>query len=384
MTEYILYYATNREHIGNDRWHPEAYGTKFSDDGIENLRFGKLALEADDKEVAKHLNKKLKHLGRGDGEKLAGYLAKCAKSARIEAYQETLRADISDKAQPDAKLGSKAMFADLKVEMEQCSDVLVYIHGFNVSWHDAVGSALALQLTLNATEQADPKRKVLVVLFTWPSDGLALPFVSYKSDRSEAAGSGYAVGRALLKVRDFLANLHDRVKSGEKLCGQDIHLLCHSMGSFLLQHALRRLDAFTPGKALPRLFEHIFLCAADVDDNALEPGQPLARVHEIASTVSVYHNRGDMAMVVSDYTKGNPERLGRAGTAHPFLLHNKVHQIDCSPIVTGIAEHSYYLCGQVKADIRQSIDGMAQNDRARKRTPTNNLPNVWRMVEEKT
>ncbi|MCK7582466.1 MAG: alpha/beta hydrolase [Chromatiales bacterium] len=117
---------------------------------------------------------------------------------------------------------------------------------------------MALQLTLNATEQADPKRKVLVVLFTWPSDGLALPFVSYKSDRSEAAGSGYAVGRAFLKVRDFLANLHDRVKSGEKLCGQDIHLLCHSMGSFLLQHALRRLDAFTPGKALPRLFRAHF------------------------------------------------------------------------------------------------------------------------------
>lgn len=381
MTEYTLYYATNRKHIGINRWRPEGYGNKFSDDGMENLRFGQLTLEADEKKIAKLLAKKLRGNGCGDGEKLAEYLTGCAKTARIDAYEEVLRADISDKAQPDAKLGSQAMFADLKACMEQRGDVLVFIHGFNTSWPDAVGSALALQLALNAAEQADPNRHVRVVLFTWPSDGLALPFVSYKSDRSEAAGSGYAVGRGFLKVRDFLADLHDRA-GGAKPCGQNIHLLCHSMGSYLLQFALRRLDAFTPGSALPRLFGHVFLCAADVNDNALEPGQPLARVHEIADNVSIYHNRSDMAMVVSDYTKGNPERLGRAGAARPLLLHHKVHQIDCTPIVKGIVEHSYYLGGRVNADMRQSIDGLAQDDSLRKRVAVNNLTNVWRMVKE--
>lgn len=381
MTEYTLYYATNRKHIGNDRWHPEGYGNKFSDDGMENLRFGRVALQADEKKVAKLLAKKMRGNGRGDGEKLAEYLAVRSKTARIEAYEEQLRADISDKAQPDAKLGSKAMFADLKAAMEQNSDTLVFIHGFNSSWHDAVGSALALQLALNAAERADPAQRVQVVLFTWPSDGLALPFVSYKSDRTEAAGSGYAMGRGFLKLRDFLADLRDRA-DGANACDQDIHLLCHSMGNYLLQFALRRLDDFTPRNALPRLFGQVFLCAADVNDNALEPGQPLARVHEIADSVSIYHNRGDMAMVVSDYTKGNPERLGRGGAARPLLLHNKVHQIDCTPIVKGIAEHSYYLGGRVNADIRQSIDGLAQNDSTRNRAATNNLANVWRMVED--
>ena len=87
---------------------------------------------------------------------------------------------------------------------------------------------------------------------------------------------------------------------------------------------------------LPRLFEHIFLCAPDVDDTALEEGQPLWRAHELARSVSVYHNRGDAALVISDFTKGNPDRLGSNGPARPAHVHNKVHQVDCTPIVKGL------------------------------------------------
>jgi len=222
---------------------------------------------------------------------------------------------------------------------------------------------------------------LLVVLFSWPSDGLALPYVSYKSDRSEATGSGAAVGRAFLKTRDYLASLRVQAKaSGQELCAQDIHLLCHSMGNFLLQSALARMAEHTPGSALPRIFEHVFLCAPDVDDTALEPEHPLNQVHEIARSVTVYHNTGDTAMVISDVTKGNPDRLGWHGAARPALLHSKIHQVDCTPIVHGIAEHSYYLTGHVNADIRASIDGWIQEDIRRRRAKKSNLPNVWEML----
>ena len=82
-------------------------------------------------------------------------------------------------------------------------------------------------------------------------------------------------------------------------------------------------------------------------------------------------------MVISDYSKGNPERLGGAGAAHPALLHNKVHQIDCTPVVHGIVEHSYYLAGKVAADIRASIDGRDQSDGRRERQRSATLENVW-------
>lgn len=160
---------------------------------------------------------------------------------------------------------------------------------------------------LNACRLKDSTQNVLVFLFTWPSDGQALPFVSYKSDRSKAKGASGAFGRGLLKLRDFLFEI---CKVTCNPCGQNIHLLCHSMGNYLLQEALQRIDDFTPGSALPRIFEQIFMCAPDVDDNVFEADKPLARLPELARCVTVYHNRQDKAMYISDYTKGNPERLG--------------------------------------------------------------------------
>jgi esterase/lipase superfamily enzyme len=230
---------------------------------------------------------------------------------------------------------------------------------------------------LNATPGRDLTQQATVVLFTWPSDGMALPFVSYKSDRTEAKGSGYAFGRGMLKLRDFLMKL----KKDGPLCGQDIHLLCHSMGNYLLQSALQRLADFSPGTVMPRIFEQIFLCAPDVDDDILESGKPMARLPEIARGITIYHNRRDKAMYVSDYTKGNPERLGTNGAAHPTLLHNKVHQVDCTPVVTaGFIEHSYYLDGAINGDIRLGIDGAAPDDPRRRRKLVTNLANVWQMT----
>jgi esterase/lipase superfamily enzyme len=255
------------------------------------------------------------------------------------------------------------MFSDVQKDMLRRNDVLVFVHGFNVSWEQAVGSAMALHVMQNREGIGDDAQKTAVVLFSWPSDGSAMPFVAYRSDRSEAAGSGYAFARGLLKLRDHLAEL------GGAKCRQDLHLMCHSMGNYVLQHALVRMRQFTPGPALPRLFEYVFLCAPDVDGSVLEPGQPMGDLHQLARTVSIYHNTGDVALRVSDYTKGNPERLGSYGAARSAVLPDKIEQVDCSRIVGGIVEHSYYLDGRVADDILFSIDGIGFDDERRSRVP---------------
>ena len=379
MKNISLYYATNRKHEGKNRFRPDGYGSKFSDDGSENLRFGKLTVQTDEREMNKYLTAPVGD-GIGNGSKLADYLASRASSAKIQAYREKISPAFADIHQPEKQLGSTAMFKDLMTVMRKSTDVLVYIHGYNVSWTDAVGAGLSLQEMLNNSRDRDPNQRVLVVLFTWPSDGMALPFVSYKSDRTDAKGSGYSIGRGFLKFRDYLAMLRDRSRGGERLCGQDIHLLCHSMGNYVLQNALERMEEFTPGRVLPRIFEHIFLCAADVDDIVLEPGQSMDSLHELARSISVYSNRGDTALHVSDYTKGNPDRLGTSGAARPTLLHNKIHQIDCSPIVHGLIEHNYYLSGNINADIRFSIDGVSQEDSKRRRKKSGTQDRVWVMT----
>jgi esterase/lipase superfamily enzyme len=376
---YTLYYATNRAHTGRDRWRPSGYGPDFSQDGAENLRFGKITLDANPDQVSRHRRRAV-GFGVGDGNGLAEYFSRQARRMRIEAFEESLDPAVLD-TQQQPKLGSARTFSELQQCMLESRDVLIFIHGFNVSWRDAVTSALSLQEMLNPADGGTGGKDVLVFLFTWPSDGLALPYVSYKSDRTDAEATGYAFGRGLLKLRDFIAALRSRDASGEILCGQELHLLCHSMGNFVLQNTLDRMSKYNEGSMLPRMFEHIFMCAPDVDDDVFEPGKALVRLPELARSISVYHNKGDTAMYVSDYTKGNPERLGLAGAAKPALLHNKIHQIDCSPIVRGLIEHSYFIAGRVNQDIRLSLQGLTHDDPTRHRDLAGgSWPNVWRMT----
>ena len=130
MTKLQLFYATNRNHLGNDRWRPDGYGKKFSDDGVENLRFGKVTVEADEAKMAKYFEADRGTMGQGDGEGLIKYLAKCAESADIVAYRESIKRSVAEDQQENVKLGSQAAFSDLQAIMRKNSDVLLFIHGY--------------------------------------------------------------------------------------------------------------------------------------------------------------------------------------------------------------------------------------------------------------
>lgn len=361
-----LFYATNRKHLGENRWKPDGYGIDPSSDGHENLRFGQVEVKADESEIKSHLNR-VKHRQKGDGVELSKYLtSRSAKSSSIKAYEDFSFTNEDGLAFEEN--ASFSFFSDLKQDMLKGKDVLVYIHGFNVSWDEAVGGALALELALNENLKSSTK-EIVVVLFSWPSNGRLVKNAAYKSDRSDARYSGRAVGRALLKLGDFLEYLTDKAKHREEeLCNMKMHLLCHSMGNYVLENAVKsKLIGYSNGNRLPRIFDQILLCAADVEDTVLEKGKGLARLHEMARQLSVYFNDGDLAMHIGKYTKTMKERLGHTGMARPSLVHNKIHQIDCTPIVRGLVEHSYYLWGHVNLDIAQNIEGLSLDHESRKR-----------------
>jgi esterase/lipase superfamily enzyme len=377
--EQTLYFATNRRHRGRDQWHPTSYGPELSEAGSQNLRFGKVALTLDDGTVQRHLSRE-SGWGPGDGAALAKYVATQKRKARIEAFEEVLDRAAPESKQPDAVYGSRRTYEELRRAMRRGCNVLVFIHGFNVSWWEAVAAAAALQLMLNRNRAPD-QAEVCVFLFTWPSDGIAAPWFSYYSDRDDAELSGAAIGRGFLRLRDYLLEAwrEDR-KADRDPCLRSFHLLCHSMGNFVLQKALERTREFSRGGKPPRVFDQIFLCAPDVDDDVFEPGQGLRRLPEMGERVTVYFNSGDVAMHVSDYTKGNRDRLGWRGANRPAELDGRVHQVDCSDIVTGAVEHGYHDSGVVNDDIRASIDGIAPDDPARNREAVQHgWPNVWRL-----
>ncbi len=407
-----IYFATNRAHEGAERFRPKRYGKRFSSDGMENLRFGRVDFDADEREVGKLLNQTRPHTGAGDGEALQDYFAKRVKaSQRIACYEESIpNTAVNERAQVKAKLGSAALFADLQADMQQGRDLLILVHGFNVSWEEAVATAAAFEAVVNrADAQLDagqPFQPLRVLLFTWPSDGAALPWASYKSDRSDARGTAGALGRALLKLRDQLHALGREVRQSSvavrhlrerlagrpaaeieravaqleatQLCGQKLHLLAHSMGNYVLQNALERVYDFSPGNQLPRLFDSVFLCAPDVDDDVFERPEGLGRVHQVAQAVAIYHNANDTALKISDYTKGNPDRLGQRGAARPQALHQKIYQVDCAPLVSGLTQHSYYTNGRVARDIRLALQGIHPAERGLQRSGL--AANTWTFV----
>ena len=86
-----VFYATNRAHEGDDRFQPARYGSRFSSDGMENLRFGRVSFSADAARVQALLDQVRPNTGPGDGEALQDYLAGCVgKTQRIEAYAESI------------------------------------------------------------------------------------------------------------------------------------------------------------------------------------------------------------------------------------------------------------------------------------------------------
>ena len=317
-----IYFGTNRR--PNRKKAPDDFGSGFSDDGLANLRFGKATVI---------------------GDQLDNY--------DLDVAPERLRIDRERKIKggPGSVLGSENIFRRVRQKMvDKTSDTVVFIHGYNVSFREALTSAARLKRNISEGENT---LSVNVVLFSWPSDGSMMPYIAYANDRQDAAASGPAFARGLLKLADFL-----RGATPEESCNQRIHLVAHSMGNYVLRHTVQHYVARSPGRPV-RIFDQVLLMAADEDDDAFEHDYKLKFLPRLAKRVNVYFNNGDLAMAVSDKTKGNPDRLGDDGPRLPRSVPGKVSLIDCTPVVEGFAEHSYFLDNpMVVADMRTVLAGV--------------------------
>jgi len=176
--------------------------------------------------------------------------------------------------------------------------------------------------------------------------------MAYKSDRSDARASASGFARGLQKLVGLLTEI--KRDSGE-VCGSSIHLMCHSMGNYVLRNGLQEVRS---RGGLPRIFDQMFLFAADEDYDAFEHEHKLALLPELGQAVNVYFNSGDAALFTSDHTKGNPARLGSRGPRKPLDVPGTVNLIDASRVVGGLTEHSYYLNDKrVIADVNLVLKG---------------------------
>lgn len=299
-----IFFVTNRK--PNRKKAPTSFGEDFSSDGTASLRYGYADVS---------------------GTKLSKY--------KLVVADESLVYD-DDRVELDASsvFGSVEVMNRVRQEMtDKSNDTVVFVHGYNVKFKEALTAAAELSVQLRSHASG---KGVNVVLFSWPSDGSSMPYLAYASDRQDARPSGPALARAFLKLAKFL-----RGATAEEECGQRVHLLAHSMGNYVLRHAVQEIRANHSGR-LPRVFDEIFMMAADEDDDTFEYLYKLQSLPRLAKRVNVYFNQGDVALQISDKTKGNPDRLGTDGPRLPQQVPAKVCQVDCTPVVKGLVEHSYY------------------------------------------
>ncbi|MEK6257129.1 MAG: alpha/beta hydrolase [Planctomycetota bacterium] len=196
-----------------------------------------------------------------------------------------------------------------QVRRSRQKDLLLFVHGFNVSFEAAVArtAQVALKIPFNGA----------VVSYCWPTQcGV------FKYDKDEPINKA-----SVAPFAQFLTTLREGIPPETR-----IHIMVHSMGNRIVMECLDNLP--TPQGRKP--FGHVVLCAPDVghaDFRAWAPG-----VVEQAERVTLYANSGDSALIVS---KGLHNEM-RAGDAEVPLVVPGVETIDCSRIEDSLMGHSYY------------------------------------------
>ena len=167
-------------------------------------------------------------------------------------------------------------------------DVLVYVHGFNTSYDEA-----RFRLAQIVT---DGRFGGVPLLFTWPASG---SLFDYEAAKESASASRDALAQTLLE----LGALPDVGR---------IHILAHSMGSWLTMEALRQ-DAIAGKPNLDGKLGDVMLAAPDIDVNVFR-----AQIAKLdPSHISVLVSANDRALSLSRRLAGDRPRVGALNPRSP-------------------------------------------------------------------
>ena len=239
-------------------------------------------------------------------------------------------------------------------------NLLIFIHGFDNTFSDAVTRAGFNAAWLAASGNADANTSVIA--FSWPSKGelvsFPIPQGDYLADQHMAQQSGLA-------LMDFLANLAPIVAAA-RAAKPDLKviLLAHSMGNLALQSAVEAW--FLNGNGNARIFDEAILAAGDCPcDTFNQPNlAKLSGLGLLAGRVSVYYSHVDHVLQLSMVVNLGAQRLGQDGPPNrtdPALFPPAEYaMVDCSEDTDYdfdfLTSHQYYRQSpKVRAIIAASI-----------------------------
>jgi esterase/lipase superfamily enzyme len=186
-------------------------------------------------------------------------------------------------------------------------NLLVFIHGFDNTFSDAVSRAAFNREWLAASRLAGAD--TTVIAFSWPSKGKLVAFpvlqADYLADQNMARNSG-------LHLMAFFANLTPILQAA-RAKGRRVTLLAHSMGNLALQSAVE--NWFLHGNGEDLIFDLAILAAGDCSYDAFAHPN-LARLSgltKLARGVSIYYSQADQVLQLSMVVNLGAKRLGQDG-----------------------------------------------------------------------
>lgn len=200
---------------------------------------------------------------------------------------------------------------DKRVARTPKRQVLVFVHGFNTRFGEAVYRFAQIV--------HDSDASVVPVLFTWPSRGMLL---QYGYDHESASFSRDALERLL----QYLAK--------DPNVGE-ISILAHSMGNWVTLEALRQMAIRNHG--LSKKIANVMLAAPDVDFDVFK--RQIAAMDVRPSLFTIFVSRDDEALAVSRRVWGDKTRVGAINPeAEPYadvLEQNHLTAIDLTKVTSG-------------------------------------------------
>jgi esterase/lipase superfamily enzyme len=198
-------------------------------------------------------------------------------------------------------------------------DALVFIHGYNVQFDEALRRGAQLARDLNFDGPA--------FVFSWPSKGGITGVFYYGIDQATAAN-------AIDALVSFLRDVHAATGA------QRIHILAHSMGNRVLLPALIKI-ANAPDARLKNALGEVVFAAPAVPER-----EYLAAVDELAkrglNRFTLYASSMDRALLAGNIVDGRVLPLvtpvvlaGFVANGEP-VLHPKVQSIDLSEARAGL------------------------------------------------
>lgn len=209
-------------------------------------------------------------------------------------------------------LDTAAFLGLMSAEKYTSNDVLLFVHGYNVEFDEAILRTAQLSWDLNF--------KGAAVAYCWPSQG---NLQGYFSDEAAAEYSRP-------HFTEMLQLLLNNAGTG------NLYIIAHSMGSRVVSRALEKLH--DSGVKFGSRIKQLIFAAPDID--AAIFSEQIAPAFSQLNQVTLYASEKDKALMLSEFVRYDYPRAGQGGSN--ICIVPGIDTIDASDVNTDFLGHGYF------------------------------------------